>query len=104
MGVAMNGKAIGFVALLVVVTAVILPAQGHASAHGSTAPESVSTTETPTATATATATGTGTSVANCGLIDGMVSYWKLDEPAGSALDSFGGNSLSANNAPGSTAG
>jgi hypothetical protein len=90
----MNGKAIALVAFLVISTAAVLPTRGQASnVRGQ-----VVASETPTPTVTATATG------NCGLVAGLISYWKLDEPVGDAIDSFGGNTLTAVNAPGSTTG
>lgn len=38
------------------------------------------------------------------LIDGLISYWKLDEPSGTRADAHGGNSLTDNNAVGSATG
>jgi hypothetical protein len=38
------------------------------------------------------------------LLDDLVSYWKLDEASGDALDAHGSNTLAAVNAPGSAAG
>ncbi len=38
------------------------------------------------------------------LLDGLISYWKLDEATGDALDVLGTNTLTATYAPGSTAG
>ena len=43
-------------------------------------------------------------VTNCGLLNNLVSYWKLDEASGNAIDSVGTNTLIANNAPGSVPG
>ncbi len=56
-------------------------------------------TPTPTTTPTACATATPSP-----LLDDLISYWKLDEASGNALDSFGTNHLSPINAPGATAG
>lgn len=38
------------------------------------------------------------------LLTGLVSYWNLNETSGDAADSFSTNTLTANNAPGATAG
>lgn len=38
------------------------------------------------------------------LLDSLISYWKLDEASGNAIDAHGTNTLTANNAPGSSAG
>src|SRR6266404_503553 len=92
----MNGKSIGLVALLVVIFAAILPSQGLAQPPA--APRFDLDTETPTATAT------GTQSPDCGLLTNLVSYWKLDEASGNAVDSVGTNTLTANHAPGSMAG
>ena len=105
----MNGKTVSLVALLVFAFAIILPAQGQAQAVR--APRLDVVTDTPTATvtttstetATPTATGTAT-LATCGLLDKLVSYWKLDEASGDAVDSVGTNTLTAHNAPGTATG
>jgi len=38
------------------------------------------------------------------LLDNLISYWKLDEASGNAIDAHGTNTLTAVNAPGSSAG
>jgi hypothetical protein len=38
------------------------------------------------------------------LLNGLISYWKLDEPSGNKADSFGANNLTLNGAVGSIAG
>jgi hypothetical protein len=38
------------------------------------------------------------------LTDNLISYWKLDEPSGNALDAHGGNTLTENGTVGSAAG
>lgn len=42
--------------------------------------------------------------ASNGLLTNLVSYWKLDEASGNALDAHGSNTLTANGAPGATTG
>ena len=94
----MHGKAISLVALVVVIGAALLSIKGQANTAYS------SQLDIQPATATATATSTGTSVANCALLTNLISYWKLDEASGNAIDSVGTNTLSANNNPGTTTG
>jgi len=102
----MNSKAISLVAFLVLMTAAILPMPSQAKTVSAPRLDGATETVTPTQTGTATQTATPsvTSQANCGLLTNLVSYWKLDEASGDAIDSVGTNTLTANNAPGSTAG
>src|SRR5262245_27182846 len=121
----MNGRTIALVGLVVLIAAIVWPTQGQAqhvnapsldvetftptATETATATDTetptVTTTATPTATRTGTATATSTATqSGCSLLDNLVSYWKLDEASGNAIDSVGTNTLTANNAPGTGAG
>src|SRR5262249_29289721 len=61
-------------------------------------------TSTATRTQTPTATSTGTAQNSCTLRNNLISYWRLDEASGNAIDAIGTNTLIAHNAPGTTTG